>query len=43
LTWSASGIGVSSFVSLGNKADLSSNDPLEYWEDDARRALSCLT
>ena len=29
------GIGVSSFVSLGNKADLSSNDLLEYWEDDA--------
>jgi acetyl coenzyme A synthetase (ADP forming)-like protein len=29
------GIGVSSFVSVGNKADVSGNDLLEYWEDDA--------
>jgi acetate---CoA ligase (ADP-forming) len=29
------GLGLSSFVSLGNKADVSSNDLLEYWEDDA--------
>ena len=29
------GIGISSFVSMGNKADLSSNDLLEWWEDDA--------
>ena len=28
------GLGISSFVSIGNKADLSSNDLLEYWEDD---------
>ena len=28
------GIGVSTFVSLGNKADVSSNDLLEFWEDD---------
>jgi len=28
------GIGLSSFVSIGNKADVSSNDLLEYWEDD---------
>ena len=28
------GLGLSSFVSLGNKADVSSNDLLEYWEDD---------
>ncbi len=28
------GLGVSSFVSIGNKADLSSNDLLEYWEED---------
>jgi acetyl coenzyme A synthetase (ADP forming)-like protein len=27
-------LGISSFVSIGNKADLSSNDLLEYWEDD---------
>lgn len=30
----ARGIGVGAFVSLGNKADLSSNDLLEYWEED---------
>ncbi len=28
------GVGLSSFVSIGNKADVSSNDLLEYWEDD---------
>jgi len=28
------GLGLSSFVSVGNKADVSSNDLLEYWEDD---------
>ena len=26
------GLGLSSFVSMGNKADLSANDLLEYWE-----------
>jgi acetyl coenzyme A synthetase (ADP forming)-like protein len=30
----ARGLGVSSFVSIGNKADVSSNDLLEFWEDD---------
>jgi acetyl coenzyme A synthetase (ADP forming)-like protein len=30
----ARGLGVSSFVSIGNKADVSSNDLLEYWQDD---------
>lgn len=29
-----SGSGVSSFVSLGNKADISGNDLLAYWHDD---------
>src|SRR3954454_7152238 len=29
-------LGVSSFVSLGNKADVSSNDLLQFWEDDPR-------
>jgi acetyl coenzyme A synthetase (ADP forming)-like protein len=29
------GLGISSFVSVGNKADLSSNDLLECWEEDA--------
>jgi acetyl coenzyme A synthetase (ADP forming)-like protein len=28
------GLGVSSFVSVGNKADVSGNDLLQYWEDD---------
>lgn len=28
------GVGVSSFASLGNKADVSGNDVLQYWEDD---------
>jgi acetyl coenzyme A synthetase (ADP forming)-like protein len=29
------GVGLSSFVSTGNKADLSGNDFLRYWEQDA--------
>ena len=29
------GLGLSSFVSVGNKADLSGNDFLQYWEQDA--------
>jgi len=28
------GLGLSYFVSLGNRADISSNDLIEYWEDD---------
>jgi acetate---CoA ligase (ADP-forming) len=28
------GLGLSSFVSVGNKADISGNDLLEYWEQD---------
>lgn len=28
------GIGVSHFVSMGNRADISANDLLQYWEDD---------
>ena len=30
----ARNLGFSSFVSIGNKADVSSNDLLEWWEDD---------
>ena len=30
------------FVSLGNKADISSNDLLQYWEDDPRTDVICL-
>jgi len=34
------GLGLSTFVSVGNKADVSGNDLLEYWEnDDATRVL----
>ena len=32
----ARGLGVSAFVSIGNKADVSSNDLLEWWEDDEK-------
>ncbi|HUG86628.1 MAG TPA: GNAT family N-acetyltransferase, partial [Euzebya sp.] len=28
------GVGLSSFASIGNKADISSNDLLQYWEED---------
>jgi acetyl coenzyme A synthetase (ADP forming)-like protein len=28
------GLGISSFVSVGNKADVSANDLLQFWEDD---------
>lgn len=30
------GLGLSSFVSVGNKADVSGNDLLEFWEEDPR-------
>ncbi|MFA7324939.1 MAG: GNAT family N-acetyltransferase, partial [Candidatus Nanopelagicales bacterium] len=30
------GLGVSAFVSAGNRADVSGNDLLQYWESDAR-------
>jgi acetyl coenzyme A synthetase (ADP forming)-like protein len=30
----ASGLGISTFVSMGNKADISGNDLIQYWEDD---------
>jgi acetyl coenzyme A synthetase (ADP forming)-like protein len=33
---SALGLGLSSFVSVGNKADVSGNDLLQYWETDGR-------
>ena len=38
----ARGLGLSSFVSIGNKADVSSNDLLEYWEDDPETDLILL-
>ncbi|HEX4930900.1 MAG TPA: GNAT family N-acetyltransferase, partial [Gaiellaceae bacterium] len=30
----ARGLGLSAFISIGNKADVSSNDLLEWWEED---------
>ena len=36
------GLGFSSFVSIGNKADVSSNDLLEWWEDDPSTDLVLL-
>jgi acetyl coenzyme A synthetase (ADP forming)-like protein len=38
----ARGIGVSAFVSVGNTADVSPNDLLEWWEDDATTDLILL-
>jgi acetyl coenzyme A synthetase (ADP forming)-like protein len=35
-------LGISSFVSVGNKADVSSNDLLEYWETDPRTKVILL-
>ena len=36
------GIGVSSFVSLGDKYDVSGNDLLQWWESDGRTDLALL-
>ncbi len=36
------GIGLSSFVSVGNKADLSGNDFLRYWEQDPGTDLALM-
>ncbi len=36
------GLGLSAFVSIGNKADVSSNDLLEWWEDDPSTAVVLL-
>ncbi len=36
------GVGVSSFVSMGNKADVSGNDLLQYWESDPETSLIAL-
>jgi acetyl coenzyme A synthetase (ADP forming)-like protein len=36
------GLGISSFVSLGNRADVSANDLLEYWEEDAATRVIAL-
>ncbi len=36
------GLGVSSFVSAGNRADVSGNDLLQYWEEDPTTSLVLL-
>jgi acetyl coenzyme A synthetase (ADP forming)-like protein len=36
------GVGLSSFVSVGNKADLSGNDLLQYWEQDENTDVALL-
>lgn len=36
------GLGLSSFVSVGNKSDISGNDLLEYWEEDPATGLIAL-
>src|SRR5215467_126219 len=36
------GLGLSTFVSVGNKADISGNDLLDYWESDPRTDLVLL-
>jgi acetyl coenzyme A synthetase (ADP forming)-like protein len=38
----ARGVGLSAFVSIGNKADVSSNDLLEFWEEDEATDLVLL-
>jgi acyl-CoA synthetase (NDP forming)/GNAT superfamily N-acetyltransferase len=35
-------LGISSFVALGNRADVSTNDLLEHWADDERTAVVAL-
>lgn len=36
------GLGLSQFVSVGNTADVSANDLLEYWEDDPGTRVICM-
>jgi acyl-CoA synthetase (NDP forming)/GNAT superfamily N-acetyltransferase len=36
------GLGLSSFVSIGNRPDLSANDILEYWEEDPSTEVALL-
>src|SRR3954451_9009395 len=35
-------VGISSFVSLGNKGDVSANDLMNHWEDDPDTTVICL-
>ena len=44
LRWAAErDLGLSTFVSAGNRADVSGNDLMQYWEEDPTRAWSCST
>jgi len=36
------GLGLTQFVSMGNKADVSGNDLLEYWENDDATRVICM-
>jgi len=36
------GIGLTQFVSMGNKADVSGNDLVEFWEDDEATRVICM-
>ncbi|HEX3529956.1 MAG TPA: acetate--CoA ligase family protein [Thermoanaerobaculia bacterium] len=36
------GIGLTQFVSMGNKADVSGNDLIEHWEDDPATRVICM-
>ena len=36
------GIGLTQFASMGNKADVSGNDLLEYWEHDPETKVICM-
>lgn len=36
------GIGISSFVAMGNRSDVSGNDLLQYWETDPRTDVVCM-
>ncbi len=36
------GVGVSSFASVGNRADITANDVLEFWEQDPRTRVALL-
>jgi acetyl coenzyme A synthetase (ADP forming)-like protein len=36
------GLGLSSFISVGNKADISGNDLLQYWEEDPATSVVLL-
>ena len=36
------GVGISSFVALGNRADVSGNDLLQYWDGDPTTEVVCM-